>query len=211
MLVYSNGEVTDNFKASVTLNKKATDSLLEKLYPEEKLELIGDGDLSFTSPPDDIIYAGCFGDVSILAAKEFAGDFPSKVDPRFIDSSLGENIYVHAMHSAVDWLAFAAWRNEKLIRALSLSPDSGILEDIGERLDFEIDFWDGKHPAIDPEDEEDEEYPFAFHPLELGEEALKYFFGYQLEGYADGSLLEPEEIPLLGYRRLTTKPWWKVW
>ena len=115
------------------------------------------------------------------------------------------------MHSVVDWFAFAKWENGELTRALSLSPDSGIIENFGERLPFEIDYWEGNHPAIDPEDEdeEDEPYPFSFHPLELGEEALKAFFGYQLEGYVDASLLEPESIPLVGYKRKKSK--WKLW
>ena len=211
MLVYSNGSVADTFKSGASLDKAATKSLLEKLYPDEDLVPIDDGDLSYTNPPDDIIYAGCYEDVAVIAAIDFAGDFPSKVDPRFIDPSIGKNIYLHAMHSVVDWLAFAKWENGKLVRSLSLSPDSGILEDIGERLAFETDYWNGKHPALDPEEEDEMDYPFAFHPLDLGEEVLKGFFGYQLEGYVDDSLLEPEEIPLLGFRRSKAKPWWKVW
>ncbi len=211
MIVYSNGDASENFKAEKSLDKEATISLLNKLYPDEQLEPIDDGDLSYTNPPDDIIYAGCFNNVSVIAAKEFAGDYPSKVNPRFIDFSLGENIYLHAMHSAVDWLAFAKWENGKLVRALSLSPDSGILEEIGNRLAFEFDYWEGKHPAVDPEEEDKFDYPFVFHPLELGEAALKEFFGYQLEGYIDENLLEPEEIPLLGFKRIKAKPCWKVW
>ena len=49
------------------------------------------------------------------------------------------------MHSVVDWLAFAKWKNGELVRSLSLSPDSGILEDIGLRLPFEEPFWSSKH------------------------------------------------------------------
>lgn len=209
MLVYSNGDPSASLKENTSLDKKATARLIEKLFPEEKLESIEAGNLSYTNPPDDVIYAGCFGDVSVIAAKEFAGDYPSKVDSRFIDTSLGKVIHLHAMHSSVDWFAFAKWENGRLIRALSLSPETDVLEDIGERLEFEVDYWEGKYPAVDPEDEEDE-YPFVFHPLDLGEAALKSFFGYQLEGCADNLLLEAEEISLLGYRRLGAKPWWKI-
>ncbi len=112
------------------------------------------------------------------------------------------------MHSVIDWLAFAKWEGGELRRSLSLSPDSGIIEDIGEKFDFEAPYWNGEHPAIDPEEEEDE-YPFKFHPLELGEEALKQFFGYQLEGIVNDALIEPEKITLFGYKR--AKPWWKIW
>ena len=110
------------------------------------------------------------------------------------------------MHSVVDWLAFAKWNNRNLVRSLSLSPDSGILEDIGQRLAFEEPFWSGQHPATD---DEDADYPFPFHPLELGEVALKEFFGYQLEGFGDSGLFEPESIPLVKYKR--KRSMWKMW
>jgi hypothetical protein len=106
-------------------------------------------------------------------------------------------VYLHAMHSVVDWCAFAKWNNGNLVRSLSLSPDSGILEDLGERLPFEEPFWSGQYPAVGGEDE----YPFPFHPLEMGEAALKEFFGYQLEGPIERNLLEPESVPLIKYKR----------
>jgi hypothetical protein len=110
------------------------------------------------------------------------------------------------MHSAVDWLAFSVWRVGMLLRSLSLSSDGGILEDIRCRLPFEAPYWAGDHPAVDPS-EDDAEYPFVFHPLELGEAALQEFFGYQLEGVVDLSQLEPERIPLMRFKR--RKVWWQ--
>jgi hypothetical protein len=44
------------------------------------------------------------------------------------------------MHSVVDWFAYAQWINGKFVRSPSLSPDNGILEDIGQRLPFEEPF-----------------------------------------------------------------------
>ena len=49
----------------------------------------------------------------------------------------------------------------------------------------------------------------TFHPPELGEAALKDFFGYQLEGILDPELLQPEAIPLIKYKR--KRSWWKIW
>jgi len=209
MLVYSDGDVSEKLKQNSVLDRDATDKLVQKLFPNEKLEHIEDGDLSYTCPPNKEIYAGCFDGVSILAAKELGGDYPSKLDRKFIDNANSKFIYLHAMHSVVDWLAFGKWEDGKLVRALSLSPDSGVIEDLGTKLPFEISYWEGSHPAIDPEEDDDEEYPLPFHPLELGEEVLKAFFGYQLEGYIDENLLEPESIPLVGYKR--NKSWWKFW
>jgi hypothetical protein len=112
------------------------------------------------------------------------------------------------MHSVVDWFAYAYWSDGKLVRALSLSPDSGVLEDTGARLPFEEAYWSGQHPALDP-DEDSGDYPFPFHPLELGEAALGALFGYQLEGPVDRALLEPEAIELLRLQRARSK--WKFW
>jgi hypothetical protein len=86
-----------------------------------------------------------------------------------------------------------------------LSPD-GILDDIGQRLPFEEPFWSGQHPVSD---DGGDEYPLPFHPLELGEAALKEFFGYQLEGLIDPALLQPKSITLVKYQR--TRSWWKFW
>jgi hypothetical protein len=176
------------------------------LFPNDKLEPIGEGDLSYTCPPDDELHIGCFADVCILAAKEFGKDYPSKLSSPFISAGGSRTVYLHAMHSVVDWFAFAKWTNGKLVRSLSLSPDRDIMEDIGQRLPFEEPFWSGQNPVtVDGEDE----YPLPFHPLELGEAALKEFFGYQLEGFIDPSLLEPESIPLVKYKRRRSR--WKLW
>jgi len=205
MLVYSEGNAAEVLKSNPEIDRDKTIEFTQKLFPKEKLEPIKDGDLSYTCPPDDIIYAGYFSGVYVVAAKEFGIDFPSNLQASFINSNYGNIIQLHAMHSVVDWFAFAIWENGKLKRSLSLSPDSGILEDIGEKLPFEIPYWNDEHPAGDPEDE----YPLPFHPLELGEIALSEFFGYVLEGAFESSLFEPEDVPLLGFKRI--KRWWKFW
>lgn len=204
MLVYADANVAEGLRSGPRLDRDATLQLATTLFPKDKLELIGEGDLSYTCPPDDELHIGCFPGISILAAKEFGIDYPSRLPARFIAAADSRTIYLHAMHSVVDWFAFAKWVNGKLVRSLSLSPDSGILEDIGERFPFEEPYWSGERPATD----DDEGYPLPFHPLELGEEVLKEFFGYQLEGLIDVALVEPESIPLLKYKR---KRRWKFW
>ena len=111
---------------------------------------------------------------------------------QFRQAAEGRYVYLHAMHSVVDWFAYAIWKDGELIRALSVSPDNGVIEDVGPHRAFEEPFWNGERPA-DPEDPEDG-YPLPFHPLELGEAALLDLFGYQLEG-ADGGL-DPFEVPM---------------
>ncbi len=211
MLVYADRNARELLAACPKLDRDATFRLAAQLFPEDRLVPLDDVDLSYTSPPDDEIHIGCFPGLSVVAAKEFAIDCPSKLRPNFLAGTGAQFVYLHAMHSVVDWFAFAVWRAGKLERSLSLSPDDGVLEDIGQRMFFEHPYWSGQHPAIDPEDEDegDSPYPFPFHPLELGDAALREFFGYQLEGYVDPSLLEPEVVPLARFKRKSSK--FKFW
>lgn len=207
MLVYADGDARDALAAHPTIDREASARLAAELFPKHRLEALGDVDLCDTCPRNREIRVGCFPGVSIVAAQEFGIDFPSKLPQRFVAAAGPRTLYLHAMHSVVDWFAFAVWRAGKLERALSLSPDSGILEDIGKRLPFEDPYWTGHHPATDPADED--AYPFPFHPLDLGEAALRACFGYGLEGEIDDSLLDPETIPLARYRRKSR--WFGFW
>ena len=209
MLAYSNGDVASALRAKPALDRAKSAEAAEHLFPGDKLEPIGDGSLIDTCPPDNEAYIGCFGGVTIVAAKEFGLDRPSQLPASFLEHRLGSHIYLHAMHSVVDWFAFAAWDSGELRRSLSLSPDDGIIEDIGDRLEFEAPYWSGVHPAVD--DEEEEPYPFPFHPLDLGEATLYSLFGYCLEGPSEWLTFEPEDVPLLRFGRTKMKPWWKIW
>ena len=208
MLVYADSNAREALKARPRLDREATHRLANALFSGEKLEPLEDGDLSYTCPADDEVNIGCFAGVSVVAAKEFGTDHPSKLTESFVAAGGSGKVYLHAMHSVVDWFAYAHWSEGKLLRSLSLSTDDGILEDIGQPLPFEEQYWSGKHPAID-DDEDEDTYPFPFHPLDLGEAALRELFGYQLEGFADSTLLEPESIPLVRYKRSRSR--WRFW
>lgn len=208
MLVCSDGPAREALKAAPKLDRVKSAALAAELFPGEKLEPIADGSLEYTSPPDKEIYIGCYEGVTIVAAKEFGIDYPSKLPARFLKICQGRHVYLHAMHSVVDWFAYAVWEDARLVRALSLSPDSGVLEDLGEKLEFEKPYWEGRHPVFEPGEEED--YPFEFHPLELGEAALSTLFGYVLEGVPEAGHIDPEAFSLLGFRRVG-KPWWRLW
>ncbi len=207
MLVYSDADAREALSRHPALDRDRTLELARKLFPRETLQPIGDADLSYTCPPDYELCIGCFRGVSVVAAAEFGIDYPSKLEPRFIAQGSEGTTSLHAMHTVVDWFAFARWIDGQLVRSLSLSPDSGILENIGSRLPFEEPFWSGEHPAVD--DEEDSGYPFPFHPLELGEAALSALFGFHLEGPPDSALFEPESVPLLRFSRSRSR--WKFW
>jgi len=209
MLVYADSNPAEHLRAASNLDEVKSLALAKLLLDKDQLALISNrSNLTYTCPSDDEVVVASFPNVAVIAASEFGIDYPSRLPAHFLENAPHRDVYLHAMHSAVDWLAFAHWSDGKLIRSLSLSPDSGILENIGPMLPFEVPYWNGQHPALDPSEEPDS-YPFPFHPLELGEAALKDFFGYQLEGFVDESLLDPEDVQLLLLKR--SKPWWKFW
>ena len=207
MLVYADADARASLAAAPRLDRARTIELARRLFPGETLKPAGDGTLNQTSPPDNEVHAGCFPGVCVIAAREFAIDKPSTLDRRFVEAAGRGLVTLHVMHSVVDWFAFACWSDGKLVRSLSLSPDSGIAEDYGTRLPFERPYWAGEHPALAPE--ETDEYPFPFHPLELGEAALSALFGYQLEGALSSNLFDPESVALMRFTR--SRPWWRFW
>ena len=123
MVVFADSNARDALAAKPSLNRAVTQELADTLFPDEKLEPIGEGDLSYTCPPDDEVHLGCFSGVSVVAAKEFGIDRPSKLHERFMAAAGNGTVTLHAMHSVVDWFAYAIWANGKLVRSLSLSPD----------------------------------------------------------------------------------------
>lgn len=206
MLVYCAGNPRELLKEKPMLDRDASLSLVKKLFPSDKLKPLEDCSLSYTCPPKDELVIGAFPNLAIVAAREFGLDHPSRLADSFVQAAAGQSLYLHAMHSSVDWFACAIWDHGQLRRSLSLSPDDGVLEDIGARLPFEQAYWAGLHPAVDP-GEDASAYPFAFNPLELGEAALLDFFGYQLEGAIDSTQLEPDELKLMRFKR--SNPWWR--
>lgn len=206
MLVVADGDAKALLAASNRLDRVATLEKLAEYFPGQQFESIGDGSLDDTyARSEDEVYIGHFGPVTVIASVEFAHDKPSDINPHFFKVAGNRHVYTHAMHSVVDFFAFSVRKDGLVVRSFSLSPDSGVMEDIGARLPFEESYWAGEHPVDDPEDLADpdyEPYPFPFHPLELGEAALAEFFGYQLEGLIDPSLLDASSVPLLRFKRV---------
>jgi hypothetical protein len=208
MIVYAEADAATALSGAPVLDRAASRALAEKLFPGKRLKEIADGCLGYTNPPGDEIRVGCFPGVSIVAASDFALDRPSTLPRRFIEAAAGRRVYLHAMHSVVDWAAFAVWEQGTLVRSLSLAPDNGVLENLGTPLPFEEPYWAGKHPVEIDSDDETKKYPLPFHPLELGSDALFAFFGYRLEGWEEQLGLKVESIPLCAFQR---RVWWKLW
>jgi hypothetical protein len=134
--------------------------------------------------------------VTVVADGSFGIDYPSQL-PEGVRAIVGRSrIVLHAMHSVVDWFAFAIWEDGVLKRSLSLSPSHGVMEDLGRHLDFELPYWSAEHPLYGAGDD----YPFVFHPLELANAALADQFGFILEGTLRAEYFEPWDKRLWNFQ-----------
>jgi hypothetical protein len=202
MIAYAQRDVASVLRERPSFDRAATERLVHRLFPDRVVTAIADTSLGHGNPPDDEVYAAVWPGASLVCAAEVGIDRPSTLDRRFLDAGAGSTVYLHAMHSVVDWFAFAVWEADgQLRRALSVSPDDGVIENLGDPMPFELPFWAGEHPAVDPEDDDDDDpYPLAFHPLELGEEALGTLFGFVYEGpTTNPAVLDPEDVPLAAF------------
>jgi hypothetical protein len=191
------------------LNREASVSFARHLLPGVTLKEQEDGRLAFLNPGQREVFIGVYGDLKIIAHSDLAADLLSRIDDRWHGPDLGATTYVHATHSVVDWCAFALWEKGQLVRALSVAPDGGVLEDIGAKLPFEVPFWDGSF-AVESETADEEPYPLPFHPLELSEAALLAILGFQFEGHPDDWVCDPAEIPIMKFE-ISKNAWWKFW
>jgi hypothetical protein len=201
MLVYADpgADIRKVLQGKPALDREATAAFVAGVHRGRKLNGIADGSLLESANPDDgVVYAGCFPGLTVLCTGEVGIDHPSQIDRRFLEAAGGRTVYLHAMHSVVDWFAVAIWDGKgRLVRALSLSPDSGILENHGAPLPFEVPYWAGqKALQTDPDDEP---YPLPFHPLELAEDALRALFGFNYEGMIEDDDPDLESITLAGF------------
>ena len=207
MVVYAEGEVRPVLQAGPALDREATLALVQRLHPGQAVTALGDCSLAQGNPPDGVVHAGCFPGLAVVCTGEVALDEPSRLHPRFLAEGHGRTTYLHAMHSVVDWCALAVWAPDGvLVRAQSLSPDDGIIENTRAPLPFEEPDWAGER-AVDEdedddedEDEDEEPYPLPFHPLELASDALRHFLGFEYEGMQLPDDPDPEQVPLVAYR-----------
>ncbi|MGW0649661.1 DUF6928 family protein [Streptomyces umbrinus] len=196
LLVYADGEVPDLLRRVGAADSARSTAMVRRLYPGWEIEDSKGSSLSEgVYPPDGTAYAASWPGIEVICDRRVMIDFPSQLPEHLVAASAGRRLVLHAMHSVVDWLAFAVWEDGHLVRSLSLSPDSGIIENIGEPLPFERPYWSGDRPAdvIPWPDEEEEPYALPFHPLELGEDALRALCGFIQEG-----LPEPDDVDAYG-------------
>ncbi|URN07523.1 hypothetical protein LUW74_32025 [Actinomadura madurae] len=201
LLAFTEGDIRSALAGASQSDRTATENLVRKIHPGYAVEAIEDGTLDYTYPPDDVTYALTLPGTELVIDRRLVHDYPSELPEHLRRLGAGRRIVMHGMHSVVDWLAFAVWEDGKLVRSLSLSPDSGIMENIGEPFDFERPYWAGERPVgPDPVFDDEGPYPLPFHPLEMGEDALRALFGFVIEGRIEADDIDSDEIPVLGFR-----------
>ncbi|WP_329121316.1 DUF6928 family protein [Streptomyces sp. NBC_01465] len=202
LLVYADGDIPEALRQVGEASAERTAAMMRRFYPgweiEETEGRVLDGGVC---PPEGTAYAASWPGLEIVGDQRVMIDLPSQLPAHLIAASAGRRLVLHAMHSVVDWLAFAVWEDRRLVRSLSLSPDSGILENIGEPLPFEAPYWAGERPAdiVPWPGEEEEPYALPFHPLELGEDALRALCGFVREGRPEPDDVDVDSIELFGF------------
>jgi hypothetical protein len=193
MVMYADGNPVDVLRAFPVLDKPATRVLVERLFPDAVIEEVGDMLLADAfDPPEDVAYVGCFPGLDVVCGWTLMPDRPSQLDGAVAAASEKRNLFLHAVHADADWCSYGRWHDGELVRAVSVCPDPGVIEELGERLDFEEPYWKGEHPA--------DGLDLPFHPLELGAAALRDFFGIVPVAEIGNDDVDPEIIPVVGYR-----------
>ncbi|MER7860981.1 hypothetical protein ABTX61_17890 [Amycolatopsis japonica] len=142
-------------------------------------------------PGPGVVCASSAVGLQAICSREFIVRNPSQLTSLIEELARGKDSYAVFMDSAEDWTAFAVWSCGRLKRSLSIDPGSGVVEDLGDRLAFEEPFWNGGNAVRESAD-----YPLPFHPGDLGNEALREFFGFILEGREDDRCFDPEEVKI---------------
>jgi hypothetical protein len=195
LLAYAAKDPVESLRQAREFDPAATRALVAATHPAWDGTASSGGNLSDGCyPPEGTVYAGSFPGIDILCDRDVMDYLPSEFPARYLDAAAGRRVTLHAMHSVTDWFAYAIWENGILVRSLCLSPDDGIAENIGDPLPFEAPFWAGEHPAAD-------QYPLAFHPLELGGgAALRALFGFIIEGRPQLADIDAESVKLAGFQ-----------
>lgn len=199
LLVYTDGSPADLLRRPPAPDRDRTRALVAATQPGWTGRGGSAGSLSDDLyPPDGLVYAGSFPGIDVLCDQQVMVDRPSQLPAHLREPGAGRRMILHVMHSVNDWFAYAVWQDGVLLRSLSLGPDSGVVEDIGTPLPFETPFWAGEHAVI-PVGPARSSYPLPFHPLDLGEAALRELVGFVIEGRPMDTDIDADAVELTGF------------
>ncbi|MDO3701784.1 hypothetical protein Q3W71_08835 [Micromonospora sp. C28SCA-DRY-2] len=202
LLAFADGDIRPALRAATRSERADVEALVRQVHPGYAVEPFDESTLwDDVYPPDDVTYATKLAGAELYCDRRLALDRPSDLPEHLRAAGAGRRIVMHGMHSVVDCLSFAVWEDGVLIRSLSLSPDGGIRENIGEPYDFELPYWAGEHPVEPVPGWPDQgPHPLPFHPLALGEQALRALFGFIVEGRPEPDDVDAENVHLHGFR-----------
>jgi uncharacterized protein DUF6928 len=196
ILALGDGDFAESLRRSPTADIERTAALVAGIYPGYQVEPGRGWPLAdSTCPDDDIVYALDAPGIGILCDRRFILGKPSELPAHVLDLAAGGTVTLCAMHSVDDSFAYAVWRDGELMRSLSVSLVEQIVEDIGPPLEFERPFWASGRAFA-------ESHPGAlgFHPLDLAQQAMRFLFGFALEGRPEPGDVDAGRIDMLGYR-----------
>jgi hypothetical protein len=201
LLAFTDGDLRPALLGATPAAAAEAEELVREVLPGYEVALVGETTLDVTYPPDDVTCATVLPGAELLCDRRLVLDRPSELPEHLLRAGTGRRIIMHGMHSVVDWLCFAVWEDGMLIRSLSLSPGGGIVENIGEPFDFERPYWAGEHPVESMPGMPDEgPYPLPFHPLDLGEDALRELFGFVIEGMPGPEDVDADAVHMHEFR-----------
>ncbi|GAA2749945.1 DUF6928 family protein [Kitasatospora cinereorecta] len=202
VLAYADGDVATCLRLARTAEAGRTIAMMKRLTPGRTVEPTSPARLwQGMCPPFGHSHAASFPHADIVCDQQLTSPRPSELPVRLVAASAGRRLVLHAMNSVVDWSAFAVWEDGRLVRSLSLSPDDGFIEDIGEPLPFEARYWaaDRRAATVSWPDRAEDTDALPFHALRLGVDALRALCGLALDGPPEPADVDGAAIGLHGF------------
>lgn len=199
ILAFSDGDFAGPLRRAPRADAGLTAALVAEVYPGYRAEPVSGCPLvAAAEPPRDIVYALRVPGFGIMCDQRFHPCKPSEMPEHVLGLAAGRRVALCSVHSVDDSFSYAVWDNGALTRSLSvgLSSPELIVEDIGEPLQFERPFWARRRESL-------HSHPgrLGFHPLDMGEQALRFLFGFVLEEMTpEPGDLDAAQIAMLGYR-----------
>ncbi len=196
ILALGDRDFTESLRQLPRADAERAVALVTEIFPGYQVEPVQGRALEeSTYPDDDVVYALSTPGIDIMCDQRFILGKPSDLPAHVLHVAAGRAVALCAMHTVDDSFAYAVWSGGALVRSLSMSLPRGIVEDIGEPLDFERPFCARRQAASDQH-----AGALGFHPLDLGQQAMRFLFGFALEGLPEPDDVNAAQITMLGYR-----------
>jgi len=180
LLVYSEGSLLDLGRP---VDRDLAD-VARILFPRTPYIHVGRAPLDECAFPERGCFTlGAFEGGLILGTRDAYLFNPTKLHQRYLKPALASTVSLVTQRSTYDMFAFARWENGQLRRSLSVNPVGQIWESVGEPEPFEAPFWSGRYPAPSG-------YALPFHPLEMGDAALRSLLRLHVEGPPEPELID---------------------